>query len=240
MSWDACLAGIPICFSMGGNRMAKKKIRITCKCNYQCFYCREYCKNEPELSIEEIIDLCKIAVEEGYDEIQFGGGEPLLYPELEKLIIETKKIAGVCKVSISTNGSLLQNELKKLKAAGIDEIDLHMDVPDAVTYAEITGKSQILNNVLGVIWSSDVGDTVSLIISVYLHQKSKPFLGVMAAIAKRFDLTIQFVELEEYSSACGLDEKNVIQLLSKNIKNLESQGNRIYTSPELKGRLKFI
>lgn len=219
--------------------MSKKKIRITGKCNYQCFYCREYCNSTPELSPEEIITLCKDAVREGYDEIQFGGGEPLLYENLDKIIIGAKQIAGVGKVSISTNGSLLQNDLRKLKAAGLDEIELHMDVPEAVTYAEITGKSQILNNVLNVIWSSDVGQDLPLIIAVYVHQKSKPYLGVMAAIAKRFDVTVKFVLLEEYSEICGLDENSTIKLLSKNIQDIECLGNHTYASPELKGKLCF-
>lgn len=219
--------------------MRKQVIKITGRCNYQCFYCREYCSDRPDLSMEEVVLQCQDAVNRGICEIQLGGGEPLLYPNLEKLVSLVKQVPGVCRVSIATNGSLLQERVKSLKEAGLDEIDLHMDVPEAVAYTEITGKSQILNHVLGVIWSSDVSDGLSLVISVYLHEKSKPYLAVMAAIAKRFDIVVRFVEIEEYSKASGLSESEVMRRIGRNIKDLKMDGEHVYTSPELKGRLVF-
>lgn len=218
--------------------MKKQKIRLGNGCNYQCFYCREYGRKEVPVSLEQVTARCEAAVLSGAAAVEFGGGEPLLYPELAEAIRRAKAVEGIRHVSIFTNGSLLKSHVKELKEAGLDEINLHMDVPDASAYARITGRSQILNGILDIIWSASVKD-MALTITVYLHKESKPYLGVMAGLAKKFDVTICFVELPDHSEDCGLNEESVVKLLRKSFPDLEKKAEQTYGSSQLKGRIAF-
>lgn len=51
----------------------------------------------------------------GYKKIRLTGGEPLLYPNIEDLIIRFKAIQGIEKIVLTTNGILLSNKVDVLK-----------------------------------------------------------------------------------------------------------------------------
>lgn len=218
--------------------MKERKIRLTSQCNYQCFYCSEYGRDTGHVPWEEVLSQCEEAAKQGICRIELGGGEPLLYPNLTELIRKVKKTEGIHRVSIFTNGSLLKDRIGELTEAGLDEIHLHMDVPDASAYARITGRTKVLNEILDVIWSSNAKD-IPLTITVYLHRESKAYLAVMAGLARKFDITICYVELPEYSKACGLDEEETVRILGRSMKGLRQDGSHEYISSELKGRIRF-
>lgn len=218
--------------------MKKRTIRVTGRCDYQCFYCTRYCQGTEEPSLEEIVAVGRKAAGEGIEAVELSGGDALCCSQLTEVIRELKKVPGLQWVSVYTNGSRLKQELIWLKEAGVDEINLHMDVPDASTYARITQKSKILNEVLDSIWAVNV-QNIALTLTVCLHEESKPYLAVMAGFAKKFDLTVCFAELPLYSEACGLTEETVVERLKHNINGLRSEGSHIYGSPELKGKLRF-
>lgn len=218
--------------------MKKQQIRLTSQCNYQCFYCPVYGQGAGHIPPENVLSECVKAAGQGVCAIELGGGEPLLYPGLAGLIHSIKHIDGIKHVSIFTNGSLLKDQLDLLKEAGLDAVQLHMDVPDASAYARITGRSQILNEILDVIWAANAKD-IPLTITVYLHKESKAYLPVMAGFARKFAVTICYVEIPGYSKACGLDEQETVRILRRSIKDLAQDGYGSYTSPALKGLIRF-
>ncbi|MFN3528205.1 MAG: radical SAM protein [Candidatus Altarchaeaceae archaeon] len=77
--------------------MKRKQIEITGRCNLRCEFCynQEYLGKWLDIKQEEIL---KIAGEGNL--IYIGGGEPLLYPNIENLIEELLKKDN--KVVIST------------------------------------------------------------------------------------------------------------------------------------------
>ncbi|MGN0373027.1 MAG: radical SAM protein [Enterocloster sp.] len=218
--------------------MKKQKIWLTSQCNYQCFYCTEYGRGEEPASLEEIVRECEKAAAQGFDAVELGGGEPLLYLELTEAVCRIRQIKGIRHISVFTNGSLVKERMDELKKAGMDGINLHMDVPDASTYARITGKSRILNDILDVIWSAGAKG-IALTITVCLHRESKAYLSVMAGLAKKFDITVCFAEIPEYSRECGLDEAAVVTILRRSFKDLKKDERGYYISSELKGKIQF-
>ena len=92
------------------------RISITDKCNFRCRYCMprenfdrhyEFLQRSELLSFEEIIRLTKIFKLAGLKKVRLTGGEPLLRKNLEKLIEGIQLNAKVDKISMTTNGSLL-------------------------------------------------------------------------------------------------------------------------------------
>lgn len=211
-------------------------IKLTKKCNLNCFYCKDHDESAEEvLSLDDVCEMVKQAVEKGEHTFDLAGGEPLLYPDIEILVAKLKEIEGVDKVTITTNGLLLLDKLEALRTEGIDGINIHMDVWNAFNYAEITGAESVLNEVLGGIWTS-VAKDIPVAISVVLHEKSISSVGVMAGFAKKMDISIRFVPC---SDAIQFTEDEVINILKRHFKDLKEIETHVYNSSELKGRIVF-
>jgi cyclic pyranopterin phosphate synthase len=105
-----------------------------------------YPKNQI-LSYEEIQRLASIFADLGIKKIRLTGGEPLVRPEIEKLIYALSNIDGIKTLGMTTNGLLLNKKAAQLKAAGLQSINVSLDTlkPDRFkSITRIDGLSQIL------------------------------------------------------------------------------------------------
>jgi pyrroloquinoline quinone biosynthesis protein E len=93
---------------------------VTSRCNLRCVHCfssREG-KGNRDLSIQELESIFSQLEQMGVMEVRLTGGEPLLHPEVHKLlaIIQKKRFRKV----LITNGTLLDEEnVRHLKKAGV-------------------------------------------------------------------------------------------------------------------------
>ena len=87
-------------------------------------------QTEEMLSQKDLIHLVELISSTGIKKIRLTGGEPLLYPNIEDLIIRFKAIQGIEKIVLTTNGILLSNKVDVLKKAGISGINLSLDCID--------------------------------------------------------------------------------------------------------------
>jgi len=99
---------------------------ITDKCNYSCGYCFEYDNTKPHPTLAEIKQRIDKVAELGVMKLALAGGEPLLHPEITRIIRHAKSKR--MNVSLSTNGALLDAPmLAKLDSAGLDVIQISID-----------------------------------------------------------------------------------------------------------------
>jgi MoaA/NifB/PqqE/SkfB family radical SAM enzyme len=104
------------------------------RCNLDCGYCNEYDDVSKPVPLQEMKDRLSILAGMGTSIITISGGEPLMHPELEEIIRETRKhkmIAGMI-----TNGFLLSKErIKSLNEAGLQHLQISIDnvTPDEVS-----------------------------------------------------------------------------------------------------------
>lgn len=215
--------------------MDHSRIILTKQCNLDCYYCTAHTAGE-QADRSRVITACRQAVSSGFRRFQLSGGEPLLYDDVPGLIAELKAVPGVEWVSLTTNGTLLYPQIQALKQAGLDGVNLHLDACDAFTFTAITGKSQLLNEILKGIWAAVARD-LPLTISAVLLEENAPNLAVLAGLAKQYDLTVRFVVTEE-SRKAGIDEKAALEVLSRSVKGLTADG-AVYRAPGLKGKLEF-
>ena len=110
------------------------RISVTDLCNFNCEYCMpegiEKKDHSDILRIEEIENICKVAARNGIKKIRLTGGEPLVRKGILSLINKIKSIDEITEVAITTNGVLLDEMAKDLKAAGLDRINLSLDSMD--------------------------------------------------------------------------------------------------------------
>ncbi len=96
------------------------------RCNLSCAYCNEYDDvSKPvdtEIMFRRIDQLAKL----GTSVITISGGEPLMHPELESIIAETRRRGMMA--GLITNGYLLSRKrIQSLNKAGLEHLQISID-----------------------------------------------------------------------------------------------------------------
>ena len=79
----------------------------------------------------------------GIRKIKLTGGEPLVRKNLSALVKLLKETPGIEKVTLTTNGVLLAEQMRALADAGIDGINLSLDTLDPDVFAAITRRREL-------------------------------------------------------------------------------------------------
>jgi len=104
------------------------------RCNLSCGYCNEYDDSSKPVPLETMYRRLDRLADLGTSIITISGGEPLLHPELDRIIARIRKrgmIAGMI-----TNGYLLvASRIQQLNDAGLDHLQISIDniQPDDVS-----------------------------------------------------------------------------------------------------------
>ena len=123
------------------------RLSITDLCNLRCRYCMpdgvEKLEREAVLTYEEFLRLAALFARCGVDTVRVTGGEPLVRKGVDQLVAGLKSIPGIRKVSMTTNGILLAQQLPALLAAGLDSVNISLDTLHPETFRRITGKDEL-------------------------------------------------------------------------------------------------
>jgi len=134
------------------------RISVTDKCNLKCYYCipdeTDYYSSKNILSYEEIYEVVKEAASLGITRAKLTGGEPLIRKEITKLIGLIRSVKQINDISITTNGTLLENLVIPLKEAGLDRINISLDSLDENLYKEITRGGELEKVISGIFFTN--------------------------------------------------------------------------------------
>jgi cyclic pyranopterin phosphate synthase len=121
-----------------GRPMRDLRVSVTDRCNFRCRYCmpREvfgedftFLRRDEILSFEEITRLARVFASLGVRKLRLTGGEPLLRNSLPVLIQMLSEIDGI-DIALTTNGSLLAQQARALKDAGLRRVTVSLDSLD--------------------------------------------------------------------------------------------------------------
>lgn len=146
---------------------------------------------------------------------------------------ELKAQPGTEWVGLTTNGTRLAPLVPELAKAGLDGVNLHLDTCNAFDFAAITGREQVMNDILNGLWAA-VAHGIPVTVSSVLLPETLPQISVMAGLAKQYLLTVRVVSLPGLSP----DQDEALSVLGRYIKHLEPDGE-VWRSDELRGRITF-
>jgi len=104
------------------------------RCNLACTYCNEFDDHSDPVPIEEMERRIDELGRLGTSVITISGGEPLLHPELDRVIERIRRTGAIA--GMITNGYLLMpDRIQRLNRAGLDHMQISIDnvMPDSVS-----------------------------------------------------------------------------------------------------------
>ena len=173
------------------------RISLTDRCNLHCCYCRpeisEHVPHNEILRYEELLRICRAALQLGIRKFKITGGEPLLRKGCSDFIASLKQTDGVEQVTLTTNGTLLSKQLPALIQAGVDSINVSLDTLDAAYYKELTGGS--LSSVLQALQELHVAGIPFKLNCVPLAENGLTDIIKLLKLAHSYNAPLRFIEL---------------------------------------------
>jgi cyclic pyranopterin phosphate synthase len=129
-------------------RISDLRVSVTDRCNFRCQYCMPaeglpWLERDEILSFEEIERLVRLFTSIGVEDVRLTGGEPLARRDLPRLVEMLSNLDGLCDLSLTTNGYLLERHAAALVAAGIGRVNVSIDSLQRDRFFEITRRDAL-------------------------------------------------------------------------------------------------
>lgn len=175
------------------------RISITEKCNLRCIYCmpeKAECETETQiLTQEELERLCRCFVRVGISRIKITGGEPLMRKDVIGLISRLKAIPGIDSITLTTNGTMLKEQLPDLVQAGVTAVNISIDSLDEKGYEDISRRNGLARTLEGIDAALTYPELVVKINCVPLKGKNDRQLAEIARLAMTKNIHVRFIEM---------------------------------------------
>jgi len=241
-----------------GREISYLRVSITDRCNYRCIYCRpekefKFIPHQEILRYEEIVEIIQEAVKLGITKVRITGGEPLVRKGVVNFIRQLRKIDRLEDISLTTNGFFLLEYAEKLKAAGLNRLNISLDSLQEEKYKKIA-RAGSLKKVLKGIDSAFKARLLPIKINtVVMKGINDDEVDDFVKLTLRRPLNIRFIELmpsgeevinelkNKFISVQEIKEKLIKKYLLNPIKIATSNGPAKYFQIEGgKGTVGFI
>ncbi len=229
------------------------RVSITDRCNLRCRYCQpdgvEPVGHADILTYEEIERLAGVFVSLGVTKLRITGGEPLARRGWFELLERLRRVPGIERLTMTTNGVALTPWIEHLAALKLDGLNISLDSVDRAVYAHMTG-CDALDEVLTALDAAlDAGIPVKLNCVPVRGVNEHGLVGV-AALAEARPVDVRFIELMPMGAGAalaGMSGDEVLERLAARYPGLApdparpgSGPARYYRAPGLAGRIGFI
>ena len=235
-----------------GRDITYLRTSVTDKCNLRCRYCMPeegVCKKNHEdmLTEDEIIQAVEAAAALGIRKIRITGGEPLVKKNIVSICRRTAAVEGINEVCLTTNGILLPQLAKDLKAAGVKRINLSLDTLDPEKYTHITRIGKLENFQAGLEAAFEAGFEKIKVNAVLIGGFNEDEIIPLANLTKEYPLDMRFIELmpilnsDEFGETAYVPYSRVLEKLPEAVP-VDPDGGvaKLYRLPGAKGNIGLI
>jgi len=132
------------------------RVSLTDRCNLRCAYCMpveglDWIPKDDVLTDDEVVRLVRLAVARlGITHVRFTGGEPLLRRGLVGIVERTAALTPRPQIALTTNGIGLARLAGRLKAAGLDRVNVSLDTLDRQRFVAISHRDRLADVLAGL------------------------------------------------------------------------------------------
>ena len=184
------------------------RLSVTDRCNLRCLYCMPSegvgrITHDEVMRFEELIRICRVLAGLGIGTVRVTGGEPLVRKGVANFIGELKAVEGIGRVTMTTNGVLLEENLEALIAAGLDAVNISLDTLDEERFRRLT-KGGGMGNILPAI-DRALGFGLGVKINcVPMRGFNEEDIVRLTALAQDKNIAVRFIELMPLGAAAKM------------------------------------
>ncbi|WXG43312.1 MAG: GTP 3',8-cyclase MoaA [Promethearchaeati archaeon SRVP18_Atabeyarchaeia-1] len=193
-----------------GRGISNIRISLTERCNLNCSYCHKEghsSKSGRELSPSEVERLMRVATSLGINRVKLTGGEPTLRGDLVEIIGRIALIPGIGEISMTTNGTLLENLATELKRVGLGRVNVTIDSLKPEVYSRITGHDSLDDAIRGLEAAVTAKLTPAKINTVVLKSVNESEVQDLISFSSKMGVILQLIELVSKNDHTGFYRK---------------------------------
>lgn len=233
-----------------GRNITYLRISVTDLCNLRCKYCMpesgvESLCHSDILSIEEIVEIVKIASKNGIKKIRLTGGEPLVRRGFINLCKQISKIDEIEDIAITTNGVYLKDMADELFENKVRRINFSLDTLIKEKYNDITRRNDFDKTMESLFYAIKKGFKVKInvvLIGGFNDDEIEDFVN----LANKYELEVRFIELMQIGETANWSKDKFVsnKIVLEKVPELEFDGvsgvAKIYKIKGQKGRIGLI
>lgn len=233
-----------------GRNITYLRISVTDLCNLRCKYCmpesgvKSLCHSDI-LSIEEIVEIVKVASKNGIKKIRLTGGEPLVRRGFINLCKQISEINEIEDIAITTNGVYLKSMADELFENKVRRINFSLDTLVKEKYNDITRRNDFDKTMESLFYAIKKGFKVKInvvLIGGFNDDEIEDFVN----LANEYELEVRFIELMQIGETANWSKDKFIsnKIVLEKVPELEFDGvsgvAKIYKIKGQKGRIGLI
>lgn len=233
-----------------GRDITYLRISVTDLCNLRCKYCMpesgvESLCHSDILSLEEIVEIVKVAAKNGITKIRLTGGEPLVRRGFVHLCKEISKIEQIEDIAITTNGVHLKNMADDLFENKVKRINFSLDTLVKEKYNDITRRNDFDKTMGSLFYAIKKGFKVKLNV-VLIGGFNDDEIENFVKLANDYDLEVRFIELMQIGETANWSKDKFVsnKIVLEKVPKLEFDGvsgvAKIYKIKGQKGKIGLI
>lgn len=233
-----------------GRNITYLRISVTDLCNLRCKYCMpesgvESLCHSDILSIEEIVEIVKVASKNGIKKIRLTGGEPLVRRGFINLCKQISEINEIEDIAITTNGVYLKDMADELFENKVRRINFSLDTLIKEKYNDITRRNDFDKTMESLFYAIKKGFKVKInvvLIGGFNDDEIQDFVN----LANDYDLEVRFIELMQIGETANWSKDKFVsnKIVLEKVPELEFDGvsgvAKIYKIKGQKGRIGLI
>lgn len=233
-----------------GRNITYLRISVTDLCNLRCKYCMpesgvESLCHSDILSIEEIVEIVRIASKNGIKKIRLTGGEPLVRRGFIELCKQISKIDEIEDIAITTNGVHLKAMADELFENKVRRINFSLDTLVKEKYNDITRRNDFDKTMESLFYAIKKGFKVKInvvLIGGFNDDEIQDFVN----LANEYELEVRFIELMQIGETANWSKDKFVsnKIVLEKVPELEFDGvsgvAKIYKIKGQRGRIGLI
>jgi cyclic pyranopterin phosphate synthase len=138
------------------------RVSITDRCNLRCTYCMppdfaDWLPGDHLLSVDEMLTVISVAVDNGVRSIRLTGGEPLVRPDVVDIVRRINALPVPPTITLTTNGLRLVELARPLADAGLERVNVSLDTLDRERFNRLTYRDRFNEVIAGIEAAQDAG-----------------------------------------------------------------------------------
>jgi cyclic pyranopterin phosphate synthase len=192
------------------------RVSLTDRCNLRCTYCMPaeglpWLPKPDLLTDDEVVRLVRIAVHRlGVTEVRFTGGEPLIRPGLPDILADVARLDPRPTLSLTTNGIGLDRLAGRLRAAGLDRVNVSLDTVDPDRFTRLTRRPRLADVLDGLAAAAATGLAPVKINAVLIRGVNDDEAPELLRFALRHGYQLRFIEQMPLDAQHGWDRAEMV------------------------------